>query len=502
MEAALRESEARFREMVDGLPLIVWVHDARGEQELVNETFCEFFGVTREEMKGGRWQLLMHPEDADAYRAEFFACVEAHRPFHHQVRVRRADGQWRWIESWARPRFSHEGTFRGYVGTSADVTDRIEFERLLRETDQRKDDFLAMLGHELRNPLAAIQSAAELLGLLPGEDHRLRHVQEVLLRQSRQVTSLVDGLLDVSRIARGMISLDRTIFDLGEILRPVLDDAARQASILRVTLQAALPDEPLWIHGDPVRVTQIFDNVLGNALKFTPPGGFVRVQAECDARGARVLVSDTGIGMRPESIARIFQPFAQESDGDTKEGSGQRLGLGLGLAVAQRLVELHNGHIEARSAGPGSGAEFEIRLPPSPAPEGRVSKPDTLPLPPRSVLLVEDDADAGLTLQKLLEADGHVVFLAGNGVDGLELARRHRPHLVLCDIGLPLMSGYELAQRVRGDASLRDLPLVALTGFGRTEDRVRALQAGFDEHLTKPIGVAALREALRRLTET
>jgi PAS domain S-box-containing protein len=618
---ALQESEARFREMVDGLPLIVWVHDAAGAQEMVNATFCEFFGVTREEMKGGRWQILMHPDDADAYLQEFLACVDDRRPFRAQVRVQRADGQWRWIESWGRPRLSASGEFRGFVGTSADITERKQVEaalkesearlrtladniaqhawmadgqgsifwynqrwfdytgttfaevegwgwdkvhhpdhlervtegyrrclasgrawedifplrgrdgryrwflsravpirdesgqvvrwlgtntditeqrqaeQQLRESDRRKDEYIAMLGHELRNPLAAIRNATELIKLSELPDPRLQRAAGVLERQSTHMARLIDGLLEVSRIARGTIDLQLQTVDLRTILDAVARDRMIDAAARALDLHVDVGHEPLWVRGDPVRLTQVFDNLIGNAIKFTNADGRIVVSAWRADDHALARVRDTGVGIQPEMLSAIFEPFRQEAQ-DVARAAG---GLGLGLALAKALVELHAGTIAAHSEGRGAGAELEVRLPlvAAPAQERPIEQLEAAPT--RRVLLIEDNADAAEMLRSLLELRGHEVRTVSSGPEALALLRQHAIDLVLCDIGLPDMSGYDIARSIRANQALRELPLVALTGYGQLADQRRAEQSGFDEHLTKPVDLAAIDDVLRRL---
>jgi PAS domain S-box-containing protein len=494
-EEALRESETRFREMADGLPLIVWVHDARGQQEMVNATFCEFFGVTREEMKGGRWRMLMHPDDAEAYDREFLACVRERRPFHAEVRVRRGDGRWRWLESWGRPRFTATGEYRGFIGTSADVTERKDAEEQLREADRRKDEFLAMLGHELRNPLAAIENATELVKPTDTADPHLERAHEVLARQSRHMARLIDGLLEVSRIARGKIEVKREPLDLRRLLEGVLDDHEARVRSRGLTLARELPDEPVWIRGDAVRLTQVFGNLLANALQFTEAPGRITVALHREAGEAVAVVRDTGAGIRPELLPGIFEPFQQEAQ-DIARTEG---GLGLGLALAKALVELHDGAIEARSDGVGHGAELRVHLPPSAPPRAADDARADGAAPPRRVLVVEDNADAAEMLQLLLETRGHEVAVAGDAPEALERLRGGGADVILCDLGLPGTSGFELARAIREDAALREVSLVALTGYGQPEDRRRTAAAGFDAHLVKPVSVADLERVLREL---
>lgn len=364
----------------------------------------------------------------------------------------------------------------------------------LAEANRRKDEYLAMHGHELRNPLAGIRGAASLIAHVKTEDPVILRAQEVLERQSSHMARIIDGLLEVSRIARGKIEVSIEPLNLCELARRVLGDQAVPVKEQGLSLEASLSPEPVWVMGDEVRLVQVLDNLLGNAIKFTPAPGRITVFVEPEGEEVVLGVRDTGVGIRPEMLPRVFETFQQEAQ-DVARTKG---GLGLGLALSKGLVELHGGTIEAHSAGLGCGAELVVRLP-------RVAPPDARPVEgpvpsaPRRLLLVEDDADAAEVTQLLLEQAGHTVRLARSGEAALEALGRETPDLVLCDVGLPAMSGYDVARAIRKDTNLRDLVLIAVTGYGQAEDRKRALEAGFDAHLVKPVGLKALTEALGRL---
>ncbi|MEQ8765484.1 MAG: PAS domain S-box protein [Planctomycetota bacterium] len=622
VEESLRESEMRFREMADGLPILVWVHDETGDQQLVNHTFCEFFGVDRQEMKGGRWQYLLHPDDVEAYAGEFFRCVREKRPFHAEARVKHAYGSWKWIESWARPRFTPAGGFKGFVGASADITDRrriedelrdseerfrtlsdnipqlawmaqgdgwifwynqrwfeytgttleqmkgwgwrsvhhpdhvdrvvekvshhfatgevwedtfpirgadgefrwflsraipirdeegkvvrwfgtntdvteqLEAERRLMDADRQKDEFLAMLGHELRNPLAAIRTASELLRQRSGTAASIAETQEILERQTTHMSKLIDGLLDVSRIICGKIKLDLGATDLGAICREVSSEVRSRIAQRDLELRIEIASEPVWVEGDRVRLWQLVDNLLSNAVKYTPDGGEVSLSLE-RGRGEAVLqIRDTGVGIEPELLPHVFELFRQsEQSLDRSEG-----GLGLGLAFVKTIVELHHGTVTAHSEGKGRGAELVVTLP-TIQPPGQAKRQD-LERSDRSrrILLIEDNRDAAVMLKFLLELAGHQVHIAANGQDGVNAARELRPDIVLCDLGLPDgMSGYDVATELQGDPATCDIHLVALSGYGRPEDKARCAEAGFDDHLTKPVDIQELEDLLAAL---
>ncbi len=494
-EQALRESEDRFRSFTDSLPLIVWVHDASGGQEFVNRTFCEFFGVSREEMQAGRWQLLMHPEDGEGYLREFLDCVRDRRPFHGEVRVRRYDGQWRWIESWGRPRFAASGEFLGFVGTSADITDRKhaerkvrESEQALREADRKKDEFLAVLAHELRNPLAPLRNAVQIMRAPGASAGELEEARDIVERQVTQLVRLVDDLLDISRVSVGRMVLREAVLDL----RAIADDALMISGPLLDEAQHAvrvdLPPEPLWVKGDPVRLAQVISNVLNNAARYTPRGGSVSLRVTHEGDDALVLVEDSGAGLDADMLERIFEPFVQAGS------SGSAGGLGIGLALAKRLVEMHGGTIKATSAGAGKGSCFVVRLPLVQAKSPAHREPvESYRAGGRwRVLVVDDNQDSARSQARLLTLLGQEVEVAFDGAAALERFAGFRPDVVLLDIGLPGMDGYEVARRLRAMPGGADALLIAQTGWGQEEDRRASAAAGFDAHLVKPIDTQAL----------
>jgi two-component system CheB/CheR fusion protein len=489
--ASLAESEARFRAMADGLPLIVWVHDATGAQQFVNRTFLEFFGVEEAEMKGGRWQLLMHPDDGPAYAEEFAACLRERRPFHAEVRVRNADGEWRCIESWGRPRWSAAGEFLGMVGTSADVTERQRMEQALRDADRRKDEFLAMLGHELRNPLAVISMALDAFELGLPADSPLARTREAAARQVEILVRLVDDLLDSARISTGKIALKRVQLSLGEIVRSALETSRLDLQAKRHQLVVEEAGGELDVDGDEVRLVQVVSNLLNNAARYTPEGGRIVVSLAREGAEAVLRVRDNGIGIDPDHLDAVFDLFVQGHE----QASARGVGLGLGLSLVKKLVELHGGTVAARSEGSGSGAEFIVRLPLASAahfePPAKVAASSS---GARRVLVVDDNRDAAQSLATLVGALGHDVREAHSGASALEAVPSFKPDLIVLDIGLPDMSGYEAARRIRELPSGRDARIVAASGFREIPGAAR--DAGMDDYLVKPVKLAVLEQLL------
>ena len=371
-----------------------------------------------------------------------------------------------------------------------------ESEAALREADRRKDEFLAILSHELRNPLAPVRAALSVLErAVPGSEQANR-ARTVIDRQIGQLTRLVDDLLDVTRITRGKIQLKREPIDLAALVRRTAEDHRGLFSSAGVDLHVEVADEPLWLLGDPQRLAQVVGNLLHNAAKFTDRGGRTIIAARRGGPAeALVTVTDTGIGIDPPAIPQLFEPFIQvEHSLDRARG-----GLGLGLALVKSLVDMHRGSVTARSEGPGRGTEFAIRLPLQAAPAQALAKAASPGHRSRRVLIVEDNADGAETLRMFLELVGHEVQLSADGTDGIEKSRQFRPEVVLCDIGLPGLSGYEVARLLRSDPTTSSLYLVALSGYALPEDVAKARAAGFDLHLAKPFSPEKLQETLAAL---
>lgn len=440
------------------------------------------------------WAQRMDPED----RARVLPAVEAawaagQSKFEAEYRVRHESGAW--IYLWDQNYLLRDRSGRPVrvVGFTSDVTASRQAEEGLREADRRKDEFLAMLAHELRNPLAAATGAMGLLDLDPAGP-RSGHARDVLRRQLDQLGRVLDDLLDVSRISRGKIRLESEPLDLSLVIRRAAAAAESAAEERDHELTLRLPPEPLGVRGDAVRLEQVFANLLGNAIKYSDRGAMIRVVAE--ARGTEVVVTvqDTGMGIAPEMLPRLFDTFSQSEQAlDRAQG-----GLGLGLALSRGLAEIHGGTLTARSEGLGKGSEFELRLPalaePLPAAPARPDLPRAAES--RRVLLVEDNPDAAWAVRELLEFCGHDVTVSEDGLEGLKVALERTPEVVLLDLGLPGMDGFQVARELRKTEAGRGMVLVALSGYGQPHDQEKSRQAGFDLHLVKPVGLDRLLEAL------
>jgi PAS domain S-box-containing protein len=495
-EAALRESERRFMVAFHANPLPMSITSLRDHRHLeVNEAAVRHSGYAREEMLGHTKPQL-----------GFWVTTEQRE---RVLRLLHADGRVRDIEVTFKTRAGEERrllvnseviTFEGepaVLSVSLDITERKLYEESLRAANQAKDEFLAMLGHELRNPLGTLTNAVAVLERLSG-DETMRHLVAIIGRQTGHLGRLVDDLLDVARATSGKIELLRRPVELHALAGRCVDALAQAGRTERHTV--ALEGGPVYVDGDAARLEQVLNNLLDNALKYTPGAGRITVSTEEAGETAVLRVRDTGQGIRTDILARVFDLFVQEPQSlDRSRG-----GLGLGLALVKRLVELHGGSVAVWSAGPGQGSEFTVRLPAVAMPVGGEAATEAGPRSAsarsRRVLVVEDSPDARQSLRLLLELAGHEVETSEDGPGGLAKVQAFRPDVALIDLGLPGMDGYAVAREMRRRPETRAIRLVAVTGYGQAEDRRRALAAGFDLHVTKPVDASMLDEMLDRAT--
>ena len=500
-ETELRRREARFRTLMNSAPALIWVTGTEGI-EYVNQAYLEFLGVESQDVLGSAWTYFMHPEDRDGWAAAYAQAVSGLQPFEYQFRFRRGDGEYRWMMCVALPQFGPAGKFAGYTGASFDITSLKSAEVSLRTADQRKDEFIAMLAHELRNPLAPITNVVQMLRAQQLDAKTLSWAHEVLDRQLRNIGRMVNDLLDVSRISHGKIQLHPERVELTELV-------ARTVDALRATIEAGekeiaveLPTAPVVMVADPVRLEQVIGNLVHNAVKFTPQGGHISVRTTVNDGGTEVAISirDDGDGIASDALPRVFDRFVQ---GNTSLDRAQG-GLGIGLSLVRGLVELHGGTIEAKSDGPGRGSEFIVRLPldglpaPQTQPPAAASGKAGAASGPQRVLIVDDNVDAATALAAVLRHYDHTVTVAHSGPVGIETARTFQPQVALIDLGMPGMNGFEVAERLR--AAHKDLLLIAVSGYSGEESRRRARDARFDEYVIKPFDPQALQELLSRRT--
>jgi PAS domain S-box-containing protein len=464
----------------------------------VNRAYLDFVGLGSDvEVRGFDWSRFVHPDDRDEYVNAYTRAFRSRSSFGAEFRFRRADGEWRWMRSEATPRLE-DGVFVGYVGASVDITERRRAEDALREADQRKDAFLAILAHELRNPLAPIRTGVELLRLGGETPGAMKRVLPVLDRQVAHMVRLIDDLLDMSRITSGKIQLQRQPTSLTDVVTGAIDANRAAIEAAGLDLTVTLPDRPCLLDVDPTRFVQVLSNVLNNAAKFTDRGGHIVVSAMVDDSVSPPLltltITDSGVGITASTLPHVFEFFVQ---GDTP-GRGKS-GLGIGLGLAKQLIEMHGGTIQAQSDGLGFGSSFTIRIPVVTWDVVQAQENDdqsnTRPCVGRRVLVIDDNVDAADTLAALVVTLGGEAATAYNGLDGLKSAKEFRPDVVLLDIGMPEMDGYETCRRLRAQP-FGQLYVVAVTGFGQLHDRERALADGFDAHLTKPADPRVLRDLI------
>jgi PAS domain S-box-containing protein len=495
-EQARSEAE-RLRLALDAGQMALWEWDLTTGQVIWNDNHYRMLGYEPGSVEPTyqRWAERVHPDDLRAVEQLIRDRIAGGGDYVSEYRTLWPDGTIRWVEARGRIWGGADGRPRRQYGVMLDITERKQTEEALRVSDRRKSEFLAALSHELRNPLAPITSSLYLLERVPADGAAAQRALEVIRRQVSHLTRLVDDLLDITRIARNKMRVERAPVELAALVRATAEDHRALFERAGVALAVDVRVGPLAVLGDEHRLAQVIGNLLNNAAKFTPRGGHARVSTGTEEGVGVVRVVDDGAGMTPEMLARAFEPFVQgEVTIDRATG-----GLGLGLALARSIVELLGGTLEAHSAGPGTGATFVLRLPlaHAGAAAGSAATPDAPAR--RRVLIVEDNVDAAEMLATVLRLDGHEVRVAHDGVAGLAAVRANPPDVVLCDLGLPGMDGYEVARAVRAEPVLASVYLVALSGYARPEDRERAHAAGFDAHLAKPLAQPALAALLRDL---
>ena len=506
-EGALRESEERFRQMAENIDDVFWMLDPATDQLLyVSPAYHHLWGDSAILPQPGpaHWAGSVHQEDEATVEAAYRALASG-TPYEIEYRIVRPNGTTRWVAERAFPvRDSRDSIYR-LAGIVNDISERKANEMVLRDADRRKDEFLAMLAHELRNPLAPIRNAIELLDPSRAPTtQNFETMREVIGRQVRHLSRLVDDLLDVASITQGKITLRQENVSLVAAIEAAIETVAPALTKKAHTLRTEMPDDSVYIVGDGVRIAQVLGNILSNAVKYTPQEGEILVDVHESDEDVQITVRDNGVGMSAETIPHIFDLFVQSQNSlERSEG-----GLGIGLPLARTLVELHGGQIQAFSAGAGQGSEFVVRLPLTRRVQsGQPAVPDepvaALPVEPGTgpalrLLLVDDSVDAATLLSMVLEADGYDVRIAHESTQALEIAARFKPEVVLLDLGLPGMDGFQLAQEMRKLDSTASALLVAVTGYGQAGDRQRSHDAGFDYHLVKPVAV----DEIHRVIET
>jgi PAS domain S-box-containing protein len=504
-QSALRDSEERFRQLTDNIEDVFWMFSVPARAlEYVSPAYATIWGrpVETLEREPSSWIAAVHPDDR-AYVVSLWDALPSAPHYEAEFRIMMPDGSLRWVRDRLFPvRDSRDEVYR-VARVTSDITRRKEMEALLRAADANKNEFLATLAHELRNPLSPIRNAAALLGASgTGAIERQARAREVITRQVDHLAHLVDDLLDVARISEGKIALRQEEVELGGVIAQALETAGPLIAAREHTLELVQPERRIWLMGDPVRLAQSMGNLLHNAAKFTPKGGRIKVEVTLLDAVVRIAVQDNGIGIAEDNLSRIFGMFAQAAVPPDRAPEG----LGIGLSLVSRLLEMHGGRLAATSPGIGLGSTFTVELPvlrtTAPAGQGADAAQAAAGQPApasggRKVLLVDDNVDAMEMMAFLLAEMGYEAHTTADAGNLVQMASDLRPDVIVLDIGLPGVDGYELARMIKRQPELAAIRLVAHTGYGSPEDRRKAHEAGFDAHLVKPAELEDLEKALQ-----
>lgn len=499
-EQLLLESEERFRSLVASIAQTVWETDTSGQINLDSSDLPTPAEPAGDRIAVNRWYENIHPDDRAEVETTWRDAVAAAWNITVEYRTRTANGSWQWIQVHAAPIHDQEGRIKKWVGMNIDISKRKQAEEELRKADEYKSAFLNTLSHELRNPLASIMMGLSLLERLSiggDPEEKAGRIIALMDRQTTLLTRLVDDLLDVSRLANARIMLKKQPVEINRLVQQAVADHQELFTEKAVDLQVEQAETPLYLDADPVRLTQAIGNLLHNAAKFTASGDMARVTVREDTWQSEVVITvqDTGIGIDPAVLPGLFQPFVQ-ADTSLDHGGG---GLGLGLSIVKGIVELHGGSVSVGSAGLGLGSLFTIRLPLSrrnPDQNPSASRTGSSTEPALRILVIEDNPDLTELLFEVLHSAGHVVQIAANGQSGVAQALVHKPDVIICDIGLPGMSGFEVVKTIRSLPVLQKVLMIAFSGYARPEDFALSRAAGFDHHLAKPIDMEILNRLL------
>lgn len=498
---ALRESENRVRAVFDQAAVGILVADLNSRLLEVNPRLCQILERTSEQLCEMTCEELTHPEDWARNKALMQEVADGTRTeFTIEKRYARASGSWIWVNVAVTPLRDANCGVQQLLCVVEDIHARKKAEESLREADRRKDEFLATLAHELRNPLAPIRNSLHILRLAVPDSGAAEQVQDMIERQVSQMVRLVDDLMEVSRITRGKIDIRREPIEVAAVVRSAVETSKPLIEAARHQLAISLPAEPLILNADPVRMSQVLANLLNNAAKYTPEGGQIWLTIRREGSSVALSVRDTGVGITAEMLPVVFDLFTQAH----RTYNRAQGGLGIGLTLVRNLVDMHGGSVEARSDGPGRGSEFIVRLPltvdraavvEDRRPPAGLAHAATA----RRILVVDDNSDSANSMGMLLKFLGADVHVAYDGPAALEALHSYRPSVVLLDIGMPGMDGYETAKQMRQRPGGQDATLIALTGWGQDEDRRRSKEAGMDHHLVKPVDISALQALLASL---
>jgi PAS domain S-box-containing protein len=490
----LREAEAQFRAMADNIPQLSWMASADGSLFWFNRRWYEYTGMTFEQVRGDGWYSLVGLDDLPRVRESFVRCIRSGQPWEDTFALCRHDGALRWHLSRAMPITNEDGVVLRWFGSNTDITEQRKMAAELAAADRRKNEFLATLAHELRNPLAPIRTGLQVLEAHEMDEHAVARARTMMDRQLSHLVRLVDDLMDVSRITSGKIELRKEPVQLAAVVHSAIETSRPLIEQMAHKLDVVLPEQPVVLNADLTRLAQVFMNLLNNAAKYSDPGGRIQLIAERSGTGLVVSIKDDGIGIAPEHLPHIFDMFSQV-DRSLEKSQG---GLGIGLTLVQRLVELHGGTIEARSGGPNQGSEFIIRLPiiMDAFTEPAMAKIEPSLASSLRILVVDDNRDGADLLAEMLESMGNEIRVAYDGEEAVVATAEFRPDVVLLDLGLPKLNGYDACRRIRAQPGGEQMIMIAQTGWGQVEDRQRTSEAGFDHHMVKPLDPKALRKLL------
>ena len=497
---ALQESEGKFRIMTEAMPQMVWSCLPDGSNDYANARWSEFTGLSSRELSGSDWIGVIHPDDLPTLMHLWRDSLASGRLFEVEHRIRHVSGDYRWVLNRALPVRDDGGRIVRWMGTVTDVHDQKLAAEELRSANARKDEFLAMLAHELRNPLAPISTAAQILKLSGGEPKRIAQAGDVIGRQVRHMVELVDDLLDVSRVTRGLVELEKVAVDMKSVIQSAIEQARPLIEKKGHTLSTRLGDANVTVIGDRKRLVQVMANLLNNAAKYTPDGGEIAVCADAAPGHIKLSVRDNGIGIDGALLPDIFELFTQaKRTPDRAQG-----GLGLGLALVRSMVGLHGGTVEAASGGPGRGSCFSVTLPLPAREPATMAQPDAAkaalaPQRPLRIMVVDDNRDAAESLSILLSALGHTVAVEESPLAALRRAGHETFDVCLLDIGLPDMDGYQLVGRLRALPRAAHTTMIALSGYGQPQDMEASQRAGFALHLVKPVDIPHLLDVFAGL---
>jgi len=494
---ALRESESRLRVALEAAEMGTWLWRIPTDEQILDDSLRRLMGLRLDEDVATLDDFLkaVHADDAAHVRTEFERCLTHGGGFNVEFRVRWPDGRLHWLRDQGKIFYDDHGKPLFMTGACVDITERKHDEEELRKADQRKDEFLALLAHELRNPLAPLRNGLQIMRLA-GDKAIVEETQSMMDRQLSHMVRLIDDLLDISRLSQNKLHLQRSRVNLADVIGnsvesagPIIDAAGQELSI-------SLPEEEIFLDADLTRLAQLFSNLLTNSAKYTQQGGHIWLSAERRGDQVEVTVTDDGIGIPEAALAHIFDMFSQV-DRTIERSTG---GLGIGLALVKGIVEMHGGEVYASSEGPGRGSTFTVKLPVS---HPQISKTNAAPKSDfgaksngRKILVVDDNRDAANSLAAFLRLLGHHVEMAHDGAEAVAVAENFRPEVILMDVGMPKLNGYRATQQIRDQSWGRDIMIIALTGWGQETDRERSQEAGCDGHLVKPVDPGVLSKML------